>query len=396
MKEVLKIATNKVKKYLVGVLICSLIMSKLTVKLTKYISYIIDGVIMQKIELPQYLINSFYSDETTSKLAVTAAYMAIFVLIISMLNYVKSMFLTKAKLKMNKNLKFKLLEHTTYLEYTEYSKYEKSQILQRVNSDSNEFIDFVISKYDLIVDIIFSLIFSMYEIININYIVSLIIGIILLIITIMSIVYLKITKPIVQKNIELHEDLIAKTINAVYNAKMIKIYNREQKEIDDFNKVSEEYRKNDTKLIDYLIFYELIGTGMRKFKTPVIFLLGGILAINGKMNIGELMILMTYSSSLLESMVQFIYIVNKINAFLIPTYKINEFLKLNEESKENKIKQISDTSLEFKDVSIKMSNSEILSNISFKISRRRKCLLGRKQWKWKKYINKGLVRLFGL
>ncbi len=396
MKEVLKIATNKAKKYLIGVLICSLIMSKLTVKLTKYISYIIDGVIMQKIELPQYLINSFYSDETTSKLAVTAVYMAIFVLIISMLKYVKSMFLTKAKLKMNKNLKFKLLEHTTYLEYTEYSKYEKSQILQRVNSDSNEFIDFVISKYDLIVDIIFSLIFSMYEIININYIVSLTIGIILLIITIMSIVYLKITKPIVQKNIELHEDLIAKTINAVYNAKMIKIYNREQKEIDDFNKISEEYRKNDTKLIDYLIFYELIGTGMRKFKTPVIFLLGGILAINGKMNIGELMILMTYSSSLLESMVQFIYIVNKINAFLIPTYKINEFLKLDEESKENEVKQISDTSLEFKDVSIKMSNSEKISNKSFKILRRRKWLFGRKKRTWKKYINKGFARIFGI
>ena len=70
--------------------------------------------------------------------------------------------------------------------------------------------------------------------------------------------------------------------------------------------------------------------------------------------------------------------------------------QLDEESKENKVKQIIDTSLEFKDVSIKMSNSEILSNISFKISRRRKCLLGRKQWKWKKYINKGLVRLFGL
>lgn len=396
MKEVLKIATHKAKKYLIGVLICSLIMSKLTVKLTKYISYIIDGVIMQKIELPRYLVNSFYSDEITSRLAVTAAYMAIFVLIISILNYLKSMFLTKAKLKMNKNLKFKLLEHITYLEYAEYSKYEKSQILQRVNSDSNEFIDFVISKYDLAVDIIFSLIFSMYEIININYIVSLTIGIILLIITIMSIVYLKITKPIVQKNIELHENLIAKTINAVYNAKMIKIYNREQKEIDDFNKVSEEYRKNDTKLIDYLIFYELIGTGMRKFKTPVIFLLGGILAINGKMNIGELMILMTYSSSLLESMVQFIYIVNKINAFLIPTYKINEFFKLDEESKENKEKRISDTSLEFKNVSIKMSNSEILSNISFKISRKRKYLLGRKQWKWKKYINKGFARLFGI
>ena len=65
---------------------------------------------------------------------------------------------------------------------------------------------------------------------------------------------------------------------------MIKIFNREKKEIDDFNNISDEYRKNDTKLIDYLIYYELIGTGMRRFKDPFIFLIGGLLIINGKIN----------------------------------------------------------------------------------------------------------------
>ncbi len=42
--------------------------------------------------------------------------------------------------------------------------------------------------------------------------------------------------------------------------------------------------KNDTKLIDYLIYYELIGTGMRRFKIHL-FLIGGLLIINGKMNL---------------------------------------------------------------------------------------------------------------
>jgi len=43
--------------------------------------------------------------------------MFIFTIIISISNYLKSMFSTKFKLTMNKNLKTELLNHTTYLEY---------------------------------------------------------------------------------------------------------------------------------------------------------------------------------------------------------------------------------------------------------------------------------------
>ena len=39
-------------------------------------------------------------------------------------------------------------------------KYGKSQILQRVSSDSNTFVDFITSKFNLVVDSIFILIFS--------------------------------------------------------------------------------------------------------------------------------------------------------------------------------------------------------------------------------------------
>lgn len=369
MKQVLKIAIQGAKKYAFGILICSLISSFFTIYLTKYISFVIDGVIMQTSSLPQYITNSFYNDDIKSKLIVLAAYMLSFIAIISISNYIKSIFNTKFRLMMNKNLKTELLNHTTYLEYVDYIQYGKAQILQRVSSDSNSFIDFVNSKYNLVVDSIFTLIFSMYEILNLNIIVSISIAFIIIIITIMSVVYFKLTKPIVHKNIDLHENLISRTMNAVYNPKMIKIFNREEKEIDEFNKVSDEYRKNDKKLIDYLIYYELIASGIRKLKDPVIFLVCGLLIINGKMNIGSLVVLMTYSSNLLNYIVQLVYAVEGINEFLVPTYRINNFLKLDEERKNEKEYGINNISLAFEDVTVKINGVEILSNISFEIQK---------------------------
>lgn len=369
MNQVLKITIKNAKKYILGILICSLISSFFTIHLTKYISFVIDGVIMQTSSLPQYIINSFYSDDIKSKLIVLAAYMLSFVAIISISNYIKSMFNTKFRLTMNKNLKTELLNHTTYLEYGDYIQYGKAQILQRVSSDSNSFIDFVNSKYNLVVDSIFTLIFSMYEILNLNIIVSISIAIIIVIITIMSVIYFKLTKPIVHKNIDLHENLISKTMNAVYNPKMIKIFNREEKEIDDFNKVSDEYRKNDKKLIDYLIYYELIASGIRKLKDPVIFLVCGLLIINGRMNVGALVVLMTYSSNLLNYIVQLVYAVEGINEFLVPTYRINNFLKLSEEQKDEKEYNINNISLVFQNVTVEINGVEILSNISFEIQK---------------------------
>ena len=98
--------------------------------------------------LPGYITKSFYSDDIKSKLIVLAMYMLIFIIIICISNYIKSMFNTKLRLRMNKNLKIELLNHTTYLEYGEYIKYGKSQILQRVSSDSNTFVDFITSKFN--------------------------------------------------------------------------------------------------------------------------------------------------------------------------------------------------------------------------------------------------------
>ena len=191
MKKVFKITINKTQKYIIGILICSLISSFFTIYLTKYISFVIDGVIMQKVELPNYITHFFFYNDIYFKLAVLAAFMLIIIFTISISNYVKSIFNIKFKLKMNKNLKEKILEHTTYLEYGEYLSYGKNQILQRVSSDTNNFVNFISSKFNLIVDSIFVFVFSMIEILNLNLIVSITIAVILTLIVVMSIIYFR-------------------------------------------------------------------------------------------------------------------------------------------------------------------------------------------------------------
>lgn len=181
----------------------------------------------------------------------------------------------------------------------------------------------------------------------------------------MSIWYFKKTKRIVRKNVNLHENLIEKTLNAIYNPKIIKLYNREEKEIKDFDIINEEYLKNDKKLIDYLIYYELIADGIRKLKDPAIILIGGILFVLGKINIGELMVLITYSNNILEYILQLIYTVEGINDFLVPIERIAKYLQLKQEKKDNKTEEIEKVELEFRNVNVSIENKTILKNCSF-------------------------------
>ena len=62
----------------------------------------------------------------------------------------------------------------------------------------------------------------------------------------------------------------------------------------------EEYLKYDIKEIDYLIYYELIASGIKALSTPIIYLVCGIMIINGHMQIGGLMAILTYSTTMLS------------------------------------------------------------------------------------------------
>ena len=325
---------------------------------------------MNSVDLPNYLTMFFYDDSILSKIIVAAIFMIIMAVIISIFNYIRNKYNTKLRLGMNKNIKNLLLKHTTNLTYNEYVGYENSQILQRVSVDSSSYISYISETLNLILNTFFYTFFSLNVIVKLNFKVWLILAIIILLIILMSIWYCIRTRTIVNKKVVLSEELIKKTLNSIYNPKMIKLTNNQENEINNFNKSSDEYLKYDIKEIDYLIYYELIANGIKNLSTPIIYLVCGIMIINNQLQIGGLMAILTYSTTMLEYFQNLIYAVEGINDFLVPARRITEFLHLKEENIVSKDLVTNDyKKIEFKNVTIKFENQVVLENLNFTIEK---------------------------
>lgn len=367
--KLFKATIENLYKVILMIIISSAIICFFNVVMAKFIIYVIDGIVMSNVNLPNYLTTFFYNDSKLSKIIVAAIFMVIMAFIISIFNYIRSKYNTKLRLGMNNNIKKLLLRHTTYLDYNSYIGYENSQILQRIASDSSNYISYINDKLNLILNTIFYTFFSLNVIIELNFKVCLILSIIILIIILMSVWYCINTKNIVDKKVTLSEGLIKKTMNSIYNPKMIKMTNNQNNEIHRFNINSEEYLKYDIKEIDYLIYYELIASGIKSLSTPIIYLVCGIMIINDNMQIGGLMAILTYSTTMLSYFQNVIYAVEGINDFLVPARRIKEFLNLNEEDLICKNIVTPDyKKIEFKNVNIKFDNQIVLEDINFAIN----------------------------
>lgn len=352
------------------IIISSGIISFFNVIIAKFIVYVVDGIVMKNIELPSYLTMFFYSDDTLFKIIIVAILMIIMAFIISIFNYIRSKYNTRLRLGMNRNIKNLLLKHVTYLEYNKYVGYENSQILQRVSSDSSNYISYINDKLNLFFNTIFYTFFSLNVIIELNFKVCLILSIIILIVIIMSVWYCIKTKSIVNKKVTLSEGLIKKTMNSTYNPKIIKMTNNQKNEIKKFNNNSDEYLKYDIKEIDYLIYYELIASGIKALSVPIIYLFCGIMIINGHMKVGGLMAILTYSTTMLNYFQNVIYAVEGINSFLVPAKRIKEFLNLDEENLICKDIVASDyKKIEFRNVSVKRENQVVFEKLNFTIKK---------------------------
>lgn len=368
--KLFKATIENLYKIILMIVISSGIISFFNVVIAKFIVYVVDGIVMKNIELPNYLTMFFYNDDTLSRIIIVAIFMIVMAFVISIFNYIRSKYNTKLRLGMNKNIKNLLLNHITYLDYNKYVGYENSQILQRVSSDSSNYISYINDKLNLILNTIFYTFFSLNVIIELNFKVCLILSIIILIIVLMSIWYCINTKNIVNKKVILSEGLIKKTMNSIYNPKMIKMTNNQNNEIEKFNSNSEEYLRYDIKEIDYLIYYELIASGIKALSVPIIYLVCGIMIINGHMQIGGLMAILTYSTTMLNYFQNVIYAVEGINGFLVPAKRIKEFLSLEEENLVCKnIVTFDYKKIEFRNVNVKFENQVVFENLNFTIKR---------------------------
>lgn len=356
------------KFYIILTLILSAIYSRLLVYIPMFIQYALDGIIMgDENVIPTIIRKLFYSDNKISKIIILVLVLILLNITIFVVNYLKSKINIKFNLKINRNVKQIVLEHIPKIEYMQFSSIDKSNVIQRVNNDANTYSEFFNSQINLFFDTIFIIIFAVAQTLKLNSTVGLFIAIICGLIVLLSIWYFKVSKPLVEDIVEMNKEVINKTTTSIEESKMLKIFNRQDKEIEDFSRMNKEYKRKDIKLAKIKVFYGIGTHTLRNFKEPFILLWGGILVVKGKLTLATISILLTYSTKILEYVYQSVDKLKAINEFIVAYKKLSILMNFKEEVENNPDVQL-EGDIIFENVNIKLNENSILENLNFRIN----------------------------
>jgi len=355
------------KIYILLTLILSAIYSRLLVYIPMFIQYALDGVIMgDEMVIPKLIRNLFFSEDKISKIIVLVIVLIIVNVLVFLVNYIKSKINTKFNLIINRNVKEAVLEHIPKINYMEFSSIDKSNVIQRVNNDANTYAEFFNSQINLFFDTIFIILFAVAQTLKLNSTVGIFIAAICFLIVLLSIWYFKISKTLVEDIVDMNREVISRTTISVEESKMLKIFNRRDKEITDFSKINNEYKRKDIKLAKIKVLYGIGTHTLRNFKEPFILLWGGILVVKGELTLATISILLTYSTKILEYVYQSVDKLKTINEFMVAYKKLSSLMKL-EEDIETKPDVVLKGNIVFDNVCIKVGKNELLKNLSFTI-----------------------------
>lgn len=357
------------KIYIVLTLILSAIYSRLLVYIPMFIQYALDGIVIgDESVIPILIRKLFYSDNKISKIVILVFVLILVNILVFIVNYLKSKINTKFNLKINRNVKEIILKHIPKIEYMQFSSIDKSNVIQRVNNDATTYSEFFNSQINLFFDTIFIIIFAVAQTLKLNSTIGLFIGIICCLIVLLSIWYFKVSKPLVEDIVEMNREVINKTTIGIEESKMLKIFNRRDKEIEDFSKMNSEYKRKDIKLAKIKVLYGIGTHTLRNFKEPFILLWGGILVVKGELTLATISILLTYSTKILEYVYKSVDKLKAINEFIVAYKKLAELMKL-QEDKETKSDVALNGDIIFENVTIKLNDNTILQNLNFTIKK---------------------------
>ena len=360
----LKSTLHKTWGYMTILILLSALSSKLIIYVPMFIEYAIDGVVMGKAELvPNYLNIFFQPNNKVQQLVVLAIATILVNLLICLSNLIRNKINTYFNLRINRNIKTEILKHIQILTYESFGKTEKSEILQRVNNDATTYASCFNSQLNFTFDTMFILLFAITAMLQLNNVIGGFILAICAIILGLTIWFYKVSRPVIEKSVYLNKKIITLTNNSVQNSKMIRIFDRKEKELQEFKKVNDEYKKQDVKNVKLQVWYRIWVHTVRNFKEPFILLFGGLMVLQGNMSLAELVVILTFATKITQYLYDFSDKFQNINEFTVAYHKLNELMQLQEENN-----SMPDCKLEgnivFRDVTIFIEGKPFLKNIN--------------------------------
>ncbi len=365
--NIIKIALKDTVIYLILLVLLSVIITYITIQISLFVKYGIDGILFSNYtDIPKY-INTIFTHNYKNDLLIIAIIIIIFNSTQKLLHYFRDRITTKFKLKINTNLKQELYKHMLNLEYESYNLYDKEEMIQRINEDADVYSKFFNNQFNVILDIIFLTIFIIKEAIKLNWKISIYIFLSIIIMLLFSIWYYKKLNIYIDNMIIKRKQLLKATIRNINNYKFIRMFNKQKEEMENYKKLNNTYSIEQVKFIKLVLFYDIILEHLTYLKSPIIYMLGGIAIINGTMTMGSLMALHTFAGKIFDYLYTFGDNLEIIDDFHVVTKKISKLLKQKEEEKTNYIYDLTGNII-FSNVTIYLGNKTILKNINLIIN----------------------------
>lgn len=367
MKEHIIIkALKNTKKYIVMVPILSMIISYLTLQIPIYLKYAIDGIVYKDTQsIPQY-ITRFFNENWMYNLIIIILFLILTIVMNGAITYIRDRISCLFNLKVNKNLKMEIFRHIENLEYQSYYNYDKDEMLQRIKDDANTYSNFFNTSLNLILDTFFILIFVIKESLELNRIITIYILISVMVLIIFAIWYFKKLDIRLQEMIKARKGLLSKTITSIRNFKLIRILNKQKEEINDYNKLNKKYTNSCIEFVNLVLFHEIITDHISCLAEPIIFILGGILVINGQLTLGTLTVLVSFAQKIMEYFISVGNNLDDIDNFIVVNKLLNKLINLEEEKEYPKLIELNGDIL-FINVTIKVEDNIILKDINLQI-----------------------------
>lgn len=284
-RNVVKISLKNTVRYIILLVLLSIVISYLTLQISMNVKYAIDGIVFKDYSaIPEY-INMILRNNYIYDLLIIAIIIISLNFLSVLLEYFRDRITTKLKLKININLKSALYKHMLNLEYNSYNSYDKAEIMQRINDDADVYSKFFNSQFNVILDILFLSIFIIKKGVELNLIISIYIFIIIIIMLLFSLWYFKKLNKSIEQLIIKRKKLLNSTIINVNNFKLVRMFNKQKQEKDNYRKLNNDCVKQDIKFIKLVLFYDIILEHITYLKSPFIYVIGGISIIKRKNDI---------------------------------------------------------------------------------------------------------------
>ena len=356
--------------------ILSIVINYITTYIPVVIQYFIDVLLKQNVNNStiEFFISLF--NEKISFIPKICILLFIIEVTLVLSTYLRTVAKNKIIQEFQFELKLKLFDHIQNLTYQDFYKNSLADLIQNSTDDVNNIVNFIEKQFTYILDLILIIVFAIGQLVSLDLRLSSVMIVAILIIIILSIGYFKKSKLIIENRIKAQRELYARLNDNYTNIKFMKINGLQAKEKARFKEVNNNNFEANRKKVILDSWYNMLTVNIVKIQAPFIFIISAILYAQEFITIGSIYVTINYSNKITRAFTDLAEILEFFNLCIASYKRLNNLLNLTleDENKNNNI-QINDTTITFKDASIKVNNTTILTNLNFTIKPNEKVMI---------------------